>query len=406
VREKLVFSDAGGEGGGELSAPLRTEARKLFLTEPTEVVFAVHSRDARSDANCKFRHRLSGDYAPVGVSVLKKAGGVGGVGGGGSKRVGAGGYTLAAHAGVCKERQVQTAPVLLDAGEYVVVPYTVPSEGDAGNDDDDGGGGGGAGQEGRGGGGGGGFEPSPALRLESMREAVDAIFDRYDRNCDGVLDLQEFSRLVEDMVGEDNRSNTRKKNSAKLMLGWKDEVGAMTKTRLKDACARAFLNRSDGEQMAAVAGLLEACGYAEEDEEEGGVGSPFVLREQQVGVLTVHASKKGVKLSNGGRNSVALGDAMDLPVRLFGEEQHAEDYGFRSYCLGNGENGVSIGILNVKKVGLYVKVDCSDSRNCRSHRGDLCYSVRIQPGQFVVMHHLTPRRVDADWAWTFQCQVK
>ena len=364
-----------------LLSPLRTEVYKLFVAERTECVVGLHNRDVRPNAGNAFANGVA-DYPPIGVSVLKKA--RGGAGGGMSVKAGVGGYCLVASAGVRKERQVQTESVMLDEGEYVVVCYTVPSNEHENENEEH--------HE----------EYSKSSKVDSVLVAVGEIFDRYDSDCSGVLDLQDFTRLVDAAIGEENIGNTRLRSCARLILGWSQDYGGVSKKRLQEFCRKAFTSSGD-EHKSTVSGLLQASGYVQNDDEEE--QSYFVLREQIVGGLTVHTSKP-VRLKAGGMNSAALGDAMSLPVRLFGEMQDADDYGFKCFVQSCGENGVAIGIMNVKRVAIYVKVDCSGSKGCCSHRGDLTYSAKLQPGEFAVMHYLYPEMVDSDWAWSYTCNVK
>ena len=68
-----------------------------------------------------------------------------------------------------------------------------------------------------------------------------------------------------------------------------------------------------------------------------------------------------------------------------------------------GGNGVSFGVENVGASLLDFTMDCSDARNCASHRGALCYRCDVAPGETRLLHHLSPKTSGA-WSWSYECE--
>ncbi|GMH86713.1 hypothetical protein TrST_g571 [Triparma strigata] len=395
--ECVTFERGVGSAGGDVGKrkekgkgdnldelyPLRSEVFTMNVTKRGEVVLSLHNRDLR------MKHSGENAYPAVGFTVLRKDASTTS---GRPNVMGVGGYSLVAHVGLCRERQLQTKSLVLDAGSYIIVPYTCEKVNDGGfdvGDEDE--------DEGEMGG------EERQLREESHRESIRMaareIFDRFDQDNDGHLNHKEFPCLVDRAVGRENVGNATLRNEVRSKLGMEGDDGlGVTRKALVDACV------DDGARGGVVESLLKECGYVCGGWGEEGGGSGWRLKNQLCVNLCVW-SEHDCKVVRTGFNGLAFKDALDLPVRLRGEVQHAAEFGIKVFTLVSGRNGVTIGVQNVKRNDVWVRMDTSESRNCVSHREDMVHDAKVKSGEMVVMHHLTPVR-GADWEWTYRKEMK
>ncbi|GMI06387.1 hypothetical protein TrRE_jg6799 [Triparma retinervis] len=365
----------GGRGEGlDGQYPLRSCVWKLHVPERTECVVAVHNKDVRLQRG----RVVEGDYPPVGVSILKapEKGMGGGVGGLGMTGRGRGGYQYVGGQGVRKERQVMTERIELEEGVYLIVPYTTMEY-----------------EDGLAGGGDGGMEEVAG----SVRAACGEVFDRFDEKNLGVLGGGEFGKLIDTIVGLERLNDTVKRGKISDGLGWIDGIGLLEKDRWIKKMESMVRRAKEGGGMRALSECLMACGY------EMDRGGCWRLVNASVGALSVHTSVE-CKLTEAGKNSMALRDAVELVV-MGGEEEFAIEHGFKTFVAVHGSNGVSLGVQNMRRGDAYVMMDCGGSEGAESHRGGMKCEERLKAGEFKVMHTLVPERSDEEWTWKFDVAI-
>ena len=153
----------------------------------------------------------------------------------------------------------------------------------------------------------------------------------------------------------------------------------------------------EGEGMRTLSETLMAGGYEMDN------GGRWKLLNALPAIMTVHTSVE-CSVTEGGSNSLAFRDAVELPV-MNGDSEMSLEHGFKTFVSVNGHNGVSLGVQNMRRNDVYVLVDVDGSEGTISHRGTSRAEEKMKPGEFKVMHHLTPERQDEDWNWTYSVAI-
>ena len=371
---------------------LRSKLYKLSVPKRSEVVFALHNRDGRFNPATSMGGGSKESYPLLGLTILQKQDFR--QSSNRKSALGVGGYSLVASIGVSSDRQVQVEAVALEAGHYFVVPYTCSGANLEGSDD-------------------GNFEsfrdlPSisedskDGLRFNSMIKGLEEVFDRFDEDFDDALSREEMSALLDVAVNHLQDPGCAQMRAAlKNAFGYEENASFVTKATFTSRAAD-ILRGEDKGSVEVLTELLLRCGY---EEDVGTGGGAWKCVDRLPATLTIHAELP-CKLNPFVANSLALRDAIELPVRLRGTEDFNIEHGVKTFTLLNGPRGVSLGVQNVRRVDMLVLMDCSDSINTQSHRASLAHEVRLSPGTFSIVHHLFPVNADSPWTWSFKLAVK
>ena len=91
-----------------------------------------------------------------------------------------------------------------------------------------------------------------------------------------------------------------------------------------------------------------------------------------------------------------------LPIKVHGEISPYDDYHFDIVTLSGGYSGTSFAVENKSAdMELELTMDCEGSTNTRSRTGSLKSVVTVPPGQFELLHHLSPDEGHGPWGWTY-----
>ena len=96
---------------------------------------------------------------------------------------------------------------------------------------------------------------------------------------------------------------------------------------------------------------------------------------------------------------------MELPIKELGKCKELEGGLVKLYTRRAGYSGVSFAVENCSSQYIEFTLDCSESRNVMSHRGQLRASQLIPPSQTKVLHHLMPEHSFEQWSWSTRYAV-
>jgi Ca2+-binding EF-hand superfamily protein len=113
------------------------------------------------------------------------------------------------------------------------------------------------------------------------------------------------------------------------------------------------------------------------------------LRSCRSAVLAVH-STIDFQLDTVPYDENAYQDAQELVIIAKGEVTSYEDGKIKVYKYHSGFSGISLLVENKHHLPLVMLIDCSESENLYSHRGNLIHKDIILPNKRVIMHHLSP----------------
>ncbi|XP_020624882.1 EF-hand calcium-binding domain-containing protein 7-like isoform X1 [Orbicella faveolata] len=73
--------------------------------------------------------------------------------------------------------------------------------------------------------------------------------------------------------------------------------------------------------------------------------------------------------------------------------------GMRDLILYKYESAIRVTLVlqNTSHSDVVVRVDCSNSKNCLSHRGDLDYTIKLEANSTGVVHHFVPQDARREW---------
>ncbi|KAJ7358748.1 EF-hand calcium binding domain 7 [Desmophyllum pertusum] len=73
--------------------------------------------------------------------------------------------------------------------------------------------------------------------------------------------------------------------------------------------------------------------------------------------------------------------------------------GMRDLILYKYESAIRVTLVlqNLSHSDVVVRVDCSNSKNCLSNRGDLDYTIKLDANSTEVAHHFVPQDARREW---------
>lgn len=209
-----------------------------------------------------------------------------------------------------------------------------------------------------------------------MRPVTREIFTRFNTNLDGVLDLDELSTLLGDAGVRRHVTEARRLQRA--------SADGVTERGL----AKWLEQREDWQT------LLSHLGYG-----PGPTPSdPPCLYDRCSVALAVHADAP-IMLAKTSDDAHLIDVAQELPLLKMGTK-HA--YGDVDVYVLQSAKGISLLAKNtLEDASLDVRMDASKSKNCKSHAGFLDVSVRLEPGESKILHHLSAAKRGNAWGFTF-----
>jgi len=143
----------------------------------------------------------------------------------------------------------------------------------------------------------------------------------------------------------------------------------------------------------------------------------YLVKARSV-VLAVHCSEPFEIQPTPTFDPDAYAEAVERPILEKGACTEYDDGRIKLYILKSGYGGVSFLVQNCvsdtepwksmgsRRVMLHFHLDCSESVNTMSHRGSLCCTLCIPPGEVRVGHHLMPIDASREWDWTYEAAMK
>jgi Ca2+-binding EF-hand superfamily protein len=355
----------------------------LTLSERGTVVVSVHQQDVRVQD--------SQEYIDIGVSVLK------------TDPI-YGTFQLVTGSGNSADRQNQTDDVELEPGKYLVIPTTsgcklrqymeaygllappvsTPSSGQQQQQQGSSGKDRGNGAVTRipltkpGNGSGGKFEFT-----EDVYRVYTELFSRMDNDMDGFLNKDEIDQYM---------LRTEGSSIEPIAYQWllhnfenRDSPGLSLAGFLR---AQLYIfNKTNGDEEK-LWNEFKLLGYDDH----------LQLRSCRSAVVSVHSTVE-FQLETVPYDENAYEDAQELVILAKGEVTSYEDGKIKLYKYHSGFAGISILVENRHHLPLVMLIDCSESENLYSHRGNLVHKDIILPNKRVIMHHLCPENQETK-VWT------
>ena len=328
----------------------------LSVAEPARLFLSVHQEDARCAG--------ARPYLDIGVTVLRIR----------SDYT----YELVAGTGCAAERQNQTDEVLVGEGQYLLVPTTTGCKFRRGLLDAQRAAAGAApadlwapGRRGR--------EFSAAAC-----HALNEVFRRLDVDLDGVLNREELEGFALRAEGE----GLREAVFPWLLETFDSTDGGLTPDGFRDCYA--FIWAAAGGDDEVVWRDLLYHGYSRRLE---------LLYSRSV-MLAVHADK-AFELHAQPFDAEAYEEAMELPIKAYGECKHYADHGLKLYIRRAGHSGVSIAAENLRDSDIEFALDMSGSANVTTHQQSLDAPVVLPSRETKVLHHVMPDGA-GPWSWKYR----
>ncbi|KAH8060150.1 protease-like protein [Aureococcus anophagefferens] len=343
---KFEWDGAWGDSDPRWTAAMKEKMGKAL--GPSHVFVGVHQHDERCLGS-------AGDYMDVGFTVVRRPSG----------RT-PGDFELQTAVSPCKDRQ-QFAPAMTSPaahkkwapGEYVICVYTT----------------------------------GVALRAERphprtawppdfdvvhMKPVTREVFSRFNRTMDGILSVGEGGEAAELL-------------SALGLEKISDITKMMSFARNRDGITEGEV----GEWLRSHEdwpGLLLKLGY-----EPGKTPRdvPVPIRSRRV-AISVHADEP-IHLDKVTDDPAVIEEAQELPIL----QGTPVKYGEIEVYVAQATTGASMLAKNTSSRPYKVTMDCSKSKNCKSHTGSLVNSMVIPPGEAKIMHHVTPAGRGA-WGYTYE----
>ncbi|KAH8057053.1 protease-like protein [Aureococcus anophagefferens] len=333
---------------GHLALDDMSEMYSLHLTQPSHVFVGVHQHDERCLGS-------AGDYMDVGFTVVRRPSG----------RT-SGDFELQTAVSPCKDRQ-QFAPAMTSPaahkkwapGEYVICVYTTGVALRA-------------------------ARPHPRTAwppdfdVVHMKPVTREVFSRFNRTMDGILSVGEGGEAAELL-------------SALGLEKISDITKLMSFARNRDGITEGEV----GEWLRSHKdwpGLLLKLGY-----EPGKTPRdvPVPIHSRRV-AISVHADEP-IHLDKVTDDPAVIEEAQELPIL----QGTPVKYGEIEVYVAQATTGASMLAKNTSSRPYKVTMDCSKSKNCKSHTGSLVNSLVIPPGEAKIMHHVTPAGRGA-WGYTYE----
>lgn len=121
-----------------------------------------------------------------------------------------------------------------------------------------------------------------------------------------------------------------------------------------------------------------------------GYDDQLQLRSCRSAVISVH-SIADFQLETLPYDENAYLDALELVIMNKGDITNYEENKIKIYKYHSGFSGISIMVENKHHLPLIIWIDCTESENLLSHRGNLEHKDIILPNKRCIMHHLCPK---------------
>jgi len=353
-RRKVSFTYGGDD---QLSVPM------YVLNVPTQShhFISVHQEDERCEG---FK-----PYLDIGVTVLEIL----------PDHT----YRLVASSGNSAERQNQTE-VNLKKGQYLVVPTTTGCKFAQGIQHSGG----------------------PPVALFKEADAADAVdgrrefsdevtaalnemFRRLDSDLDNVLSRNELNTFMQMTEGCSMSDEVHKW----LISQFDSYQGGLTQDGFR--AAYMYMFESSGGDPETIWRDLMYMGY----------DRSLDLLYCRTVMLAFH-SDRSFALHPQPFDANAYEEAMELPIKEFGKCKDLEGGQVKLYTRRAGYSGVSFAVENCGSRQLEFTLDCAESKNVMSHRGQLRASQRIPVNETKVLHHLMPDKSFDPWSWSIKYSVR
>mmetsp|Transcript_5084 Transcript_5084/g.14399 ORF Transcript_5084/g.14399 Transcript_5084/m.14399 type:complete len:841 (-) Transcript_5084:62-2584(-) len=327
----------------------------LSITQATRVFLSVHQEDTRC-ANAK-------PYLDIGVTVMRIQPDYT--------------YELVGSSGNTAERQNQTDEVFLTEGQYLVVPTTTgckfrqglreaeatQSSGEASL-----------------------WKPGSEGRVLSpdAEHALNDIFRTLDVDLDGVLnrlELNSFLQLSEGCEVSDEVFEW-------LVSTFDSADGGLTPDGFRQCYI--YMWEQSGRNDETIWRDLIFHGYNRQ----------LSLLFSRTVMLVIHGDAN-FELHAQPFDPEAYEEAMELPIKAYGECKHFEDAMVKLYIRKAGYNGVSIAAENLRREDVNFTLDMTASENVTTHQKGLNHTELVPAGETKVLHHIMPTTPEDPWSWRY-----
>ena len=122
---------------------------------------------------------------------------------------------------------------------------------------------------------------------------------------------------------------------------------------------------------------------------------PVPIHSRRI-AISVHADEP-IHLDKVTDDPAVIEEAQELPIL----QGTPVKYGEIEVYVAQATTGASMLAKNTSSRPYKVTMDCSKSKNCKSHTGSLVNSMVIPPGEAKIMHHVTPAGRGA-WGYTYE----
>jgi Ca2+-binding EF-hand superfamily protein len=379
VRRKFMFeysnsSSASSDGANKKDYTITSPSYLLRLNEASTIIASVHQQDTRCENSLP--------YIDIGVNILQCDSTTGK-------------FSLITGSSASTERQNQTKEILLQPGEYIIIPtttgcklkqYVDTLEAKKANGTTT-------------------INRIPLTKTLSSGEVIftdevinayNELFSRIDTDSDGYITKKEMDLY------------TLKTENACIDEEAYKWIVENFETSNNDASNTNELTLSLSAFLRAQLYVFQRCGCDEEKLYKEltllGYNEELKLEKCRSMVLSIHSTSSNYTIDTLPYDINAVDEAEELLVVREGNVRVLDNGNIKLYTLRSvGSTGVSIMIenLHVSKK-LIFEVDCSNSKNVVSHRGVMLYKATIIPGEKVIMHHLMPADPEVRaWSWSY-----
>ena len=214
--------------------------------------------------------------------------------------------------------------------------------------------------------------------LAEQKPVTREVFSRFNRTMDGILSVGEGGEAAELL-------------SALGLEKISDITKLMSFARNRDGITEGEV----GEWLRSHKdwpGLLLKLGY-----EPGKTPRdvPVPIHSRRI-AISVHADEP-IHLDKVTDDPAVIEEAQELPIL----QGTPVKYGEIEVYVAQATTGASMLAKNTSSRPYKVTMDCSKSKNCKSHTGSLVNSLVIPPGEAKIMHHVTPAGRGA-WGYTYE----
>lgn len=352
----------------------------MQVSDKCQCVATVHQQDTRIEGALP--------YIDIGVSILKA-----------DPTYGT--FTLVAGSGNCTDRQHGTEEITLEPGKYLVIPTTSGAklkqsiESRRLSDE--------ARQLPRG-------KPRVPLTIrraggtevefsDAVINAYTELFTRMDCDHDGFLskvEIDQYMLRTEGAAIEEAAFqwlvNTFEPSVSQTLVngstGHSSSLGLSLPAFLR---AQIHVFRTGGQDEDKLWQEMRLLGYNED----------LQLVNCRAASVVVHCTTSNFNLEAIPHDEHAALEAQELVVKHLGEVSTFEDGKIKLYKHRTGTGGVTLMVENNHFISLVFALDCTQSENVISHRGDLVHEETIAPNKRVIMHVLMPEKAQDSWAWAY-----